>query len=72
MTLKYDAGETNAQTSGEVTVYATSEALTHLRKGYRMVLLMAGGWGEGTKELGPPEPCGPGQREAEEGAAGWA
>ena len=31
------------QTSGGVTVYVTSEALTHLRKGYRTVLLIGGG-----------------------------
>lgn len=47
------------ETSGEVTVYVTSEALTHFSKGYRMVLMRGGG---GWLGLLSPEDLGRGKR----------
>lgn len=47
------------ETSGEVTVYVTSEALTHFSKGYRMVLMRCGG---GWLGLLSPEDLGRGKR----------
>ena len=47
------------ETSGEVTIYVTLDALTHFSKGYRMVLMRSGG---GWLGLLSPEDLGRGKR----------